>query len=87
MLVGKTFLHLLKGVSTDGHTQNDVDNRTTHYPRTFQSGGALMLGLLPEEVQGPLNVHTQEDNNLEPLFGVGLHGSSRDKSKVWRLWS
>lgn len=46
-----------------------------------------MLGLLPEEVQGPLIVHTQEDNNLEPLFGVGLHGSSRDKSKVWLFWS
>ena len=58
----------------------DVYFRSTNYPRTFQSGAALLLSFLHPHVPENVTVYVQEDNNKEALFGRGLIGASRPKS-------
>lgn len=63
--------------------------RSTNYPRTFQSGAALLLSFLGQADDAGdaattsitnITVHVQEENRLEPLFGLGLVGASRARS-------
>ncbi len=72
------------GPITDPGTELYV--RCTNYPRTFQSGAALLLSFLGQADADPtasirnITVFVQEENAKEPLFGLGLVGASRARS-------
>jgi hypothetical protein len=68
-------------------TAKDLYVRSTNYPRTFQSGAALLLSFLDAAAASStassirnLTVFVQEENGREPMFGLGLVGASRPRS-------
>lgn len=79
---------------TSQQTATDLYFRTTNYPRTFQSGAALLLSYLgladatadaDPDASAPsalrnITVFVQEENGKEPMFGNGLIGASRPRS-------
>ena len=84
--LGRAFGPLLRSIGADHHSNLSHPRlyvRSTDYARTQMSAAALLYGMLPPSMRHPdkawYSLHTQEQEQLEWMHGVGLASSSKVK--------